>query len=214
MFIFGDKNLNLENFKTNHSHLTPILLQQVHSTIIIEQKAALEIKEATHILNLTSSSQSKADGHYTTQNNLALGIVTADCMPVFIFSEKTIFAIHAGWRGALNGIVDQALNLIKSEFKNESFQLYVGPHIQKDSFEVSKDVAQQFYQKNSQCIYSHQEQNKAYVSLTDFIYPNIKQTPQIKDVQFSNINTFTNQNYNSYRREKEQAKRNLSFIWL
>ena len=51
------------------------------------------------------------DGFFTSKNNIALGILTADCAPVFVYDKKLkiIGAAHAGWKGAYKGIIKKLI---------------------------------------------------------------------------------------------------------
>jgi len=79
----------------------------------------------------------EGDGLITDEKYVALGIRTADCAPVFLFSdiEKKIAAIHVGRRGALAGIIEKT---ISGFFKNPTeIRAAVGPHIKKCCYNFS-----------------------------------------------------------------------------
>ena len=88
------------------------------------------------------------DALITKKRGIALGVLTADCVPIFVYDKKKkiISAIHAGWRGAYKGIV---LKVIKFMLKNGSQKkdliAVIGPCIAQKSYEVQKD----FFNKNS-----------------------------------------------------------------
>ena len=52
-----------------------------------------------------------ADAAITKIKNIAIGILTADCAPILIYdpNKKIIGCVHAGWKGALNGIIKNTL---------------------------------------------------------------------------------------------------------
>ena len=54
----------------------------------------------------------KSDASITKTKSVALGILTADCVPILIYDKKLkiISAIHAGWKGAYKGIVAKVIN--------------------------------------------------------------------------------------------------------
>ena len=58
--------------------------------------------------------QQFADGMVTTASGIILAIRTADCCPVLFYDDahQVIGAAHAGWRGALRGILENTLNLM------------------------------------------------------------------------------------------------------
>ena len=53
----------------------------------------------------------KSDAIVTKIRGLALGVVTADCVPIILYDAKNqiIACIHAGWKGALSGIIELSL---------------------------------------------------------------------------------------------------------
>lgn len=83
-----------------------------------------------------------ADGLVTTVPGLALGILTADCAPV-LFADQgagVIGAAHAGWRGALGGILENTIDMMMSMgARKESIAAAIGPCIAVESYEVSDD---------------------------------------------------------------------------
>ncbi|MDM8564410.1 peptidoglycan editing factor PgeF [Candidatus Halobeggiatoa sp. HSG11] len=101
----------------------PIWLEQVHSNIT-----------TTAIL---SNINCKADASYTDKPEQVCVILTADCMPV-LFCNKTgtkVAAIHAGWRGLANGILEEVLQYFDSDVL-----VWLGPAIGPQAFEVGEDV--------------------------------------------------------------------------
>lgn len=88
-------------------------------------------------------SGAQADALVTNQPNLAIGVITADCAPVlFANAEGTIVgAAHAGWRGALAGVLESTLEAMKALGANvESIRAVVGPCIAQESYETAEDM--------------------------------------------------------------------------
>ena len=56
----------------------------------------------------------KADAIITDQKKLPIAVLTADCVPVLLYDyrKKIIAAIHAGWKGACKGIIENVINFI------------------------------------------------------------------------------------------------------
>jgi polyphenol oxidase len=75
---------------------------------------------------------------------LACGVRSADCVPVLLADRKSgaVAAAHAGWRGAVNGIVSSAVAALRALAPNPDLIAAIGPHISVAAFEVSEDVAQ------------------------------------------------------------------------
>ncbi len=85
----------------------------------------------------------RADAMVTSRPGLALGIVTADCAPVlFADAEAGVAgAAHAGWRGAVAGIIEATLSAMRRlGARAERVVAAIGPCIGRDSYEVAGDL--------------------------------------------------------------------------
>lgn len=92
----------------------------------------------------------------TNQAKLALCISTADCLPIMIYSpiSRWVAGIHAGWRGVASQIFrDTLLKLDAVGVPRESLQIFIGPHIQMESFEVHKDVKEAVFGIDSTTVF-------------------------------------------------------------
>ncbi|BAM07459.1 peptidoglycan editing factor PgeF [Leptospirillum ferrooxidans] len=86
----------------------------------------------------------EADGLWTEAPGTRIGIWTADCLPV-LFADKggrVVSAVHAGWRGAVRGIVTEALERLKKEGNVPPSNLLVvlGPSAGRCCYEVGPEV--------------------------------------------------------------------------
>jgi len=91
--------------------------------------------------------QPKADGLVTNRPGLALGILTADCAPVLLADRKgaVIAAAHAGWRGALGGVLDNTLTAMERlGAKRKEVVAAIGPCIGQRSYEVGPEFPAPF----------------------------------------------------------------------
>mgnify|MGYP003575090827 CR=1 FL=1 len=87
----------------------------------------------------------QADALVTDRPGLLLGVVTADCAPVLLADEEAgvIGAAHAGWRGAVAGVTDQAIAaMISLGARVERIAAAVGPCIARASYEVDHAFAE------------------------------------------------------------------------
>jgi polyphenol oxidase len=92
----------------------------------------------------------QADAMVTAKPGLALGVLTADCAPVLFYDgeARVIGAAHAGWRGALAGIVEATVGaMIKLGAKPERISAAIGPAISQKAYEVGADYKEQFLAK-------------------------------------------------------------------
>ena len=87
------------------------------------------------------------DGLVTNKKNIILGILTADCAPILFYDSynMVVGACHAGWRGALTGIIENTLIKMKSiGSKIDNIRCAIGPCIGQESYEVGKDFYNEF----------------------------------------------------------------------
>jgi polyphenol oxidase len=91
------------------------------------------------------------DALITNKKNIFLQILVADCTPILLFDpvHEVIAAIHAGWRGTANTIVQKTLDKMTFHFHTNPSDCfaYVGTCISQPFFEVDKDVAENFDQE-------------------------------------------------------------------
>lgn len=89
----------------------------------------------------------RADAMVTAVPGLALGVLAADCGPVLFADPEAgvIGAAHAGWKGALTGVLESTLDAMESlGAKRSSVRAAVGPCIAQASYEVGQDFADRF----------------------------------------------------------------------
>ena len=101
--------------------------------------------------NKISNSSLYYDGIVTKKKNIILGILTADCAPILFYDplNKIIGACHAGWKGSLNGILENTINAMKNlGARSNSIKCAIGPCISQDSYQVSLDFYLQFILEN------------------------------------------------------------------
>lgn len=113
-----------------------VTLYQVHSPTVAEVDQPFRPGEAP-----------KADGAVTTRRGIALGILTADCAPVLFADAEAgvIGAAHAGWRGALTGILEATVAaMVRLGARTERLSAAVGPCIAQGSYEVGPEFAARF----------------------------------------------------------------------
>jgi YfiH family protein len=84
------------------------------------------------------------DALVTDQPGVTVAVRTADCVPVLMYDRRrcVVAAIHAGWRGAIAGIVPKTIELIKSRFNvlTSDLRLAIGPSAGPCCYEVDAPV--------------------------------------------------------------------------
>ncbi|MEM6577092.1 MAG: peptidoglycan editing factor PgeF [Pseudomonadota bacterium] len=111
-----------------------VTLHQVHSPDVVT-------------LDAPPNERPRADAMVTTTPGLALGVLTADCQPV-LFADKdahVIGAAHAGWRGALDGILEATVDAMERlGARREHIVATIGPAISHSAYEVGQDFFERF----------------------------------------------------------------------
>lgn len=93
----------------------------------------------------------EADALVTDKPGLAIGVVTADCGPIlFVDNKKKIIgAAHAGWKGAISGIIDNTIRqMVEIGSDISDIKAALGPCIHQKSYEVGGDFLEKFTSEN------------------------------------------------------------------
>lgn len=107
------------------------------------------------------------DAIVTRLKGVAIGVSTADCVPVVMDEPEAgiIGVAHAGWRGAVGGIIGNTIRAMERLGANPSeIRVAMGPCICKDCFEVGEEVALQF---PDDCV--SREYEKPHVDLPGYV---------------------------------------------
>ncbi|MGD0865650.1 MAG: peptidoglycan editing factor PgeF [Rhizomicrobium sp.] len=118
-----------------------VTLYQIHSARAVNVATAWELDQAP-----------QADGMATNIPGIALGILTADCAPVLFADSraKVIGAAHAGWKGALTGIVESTLAAMEQlGAERARIAAAVGPCISQPNYEVGPEFRARFLDNDS-----------------------------------------------------------------
>ena len=216
-------NDSTENIAKNYSLIAKYLNISVQDIITVKQYHSNQIiilddPKTQHI----TANYYKADGLITNIKNIAISILTADCLPILLYAPDIgyIAAIHAGWKGAFNNIVINAIkSLISKGAKAENIICAMLPSICIESYEVDKKFYDNFIKQNTHnknCFLL--TNNKFFFDLRKYVKTQLISSG-IKIIDDLAIDTYTNNdNYFSYRRATHNnlpdTGRHLSFIML
>mgnify|MGYP003677763325 CR=1 FL=1 len=108
-----------------------VWLQQVHSNLCLE-------------LPLQDNSSLAVDAVFTQQAMQVCAVMTADCLPILLCDKQgtRVAAVHAGWRGLADGIIENSVQQMNVSGAN--LLAWLGPAISQQCFEVGKEVYQVF----------------------------------------------------------------------
>jgi YfiH family protein len=186
-----NKNLNYVAKKMGSEKTKLILMHQTHSNQVIE------IKKNNYKKKIL------ADAMITKMNGIVLGVLTADCVPIIVYDAKNkiIGCIHAGWKGALSGIIKNTINKIKKNNSNNKIYASIGPCINKKSYEVDKNFYKKFISKskNNKIYFSKKNRTKMFFNLRKFVTDKLLKLG-VKVDQVNRDTLSESSNFFSYRR--------------
>ena len=164
------------------------------------------------------------DGVITNLKGVALTIATADCQSIFIYDNKklVIANIHSGWKGTLEKILRNAIQIMidKYECNTKDLIVCIGPSILKCCFEVDKDVVDMFRKEfnNIEDTISLGEvkdgKQKYYIDTVEINKKELRELGVLEEnIITSNICTkCSSDKYHSYRAHGMDSGRNVSLI--
>jgi polyphenol oxidase len=131
----ADVRINRKRF-AHAAGLNPdalVLGNQVHGTNVVEVTGP-EFSTGGGI-----GAGQACDALITRQRGVAVGVLTADCVPILIAGSEAVAAVHAGWRGLSAGVIETAL-----ESLGGAVAAWIGPAIRSGCYEVGGEVVSAF----------------------------------------------------------------------
>lgn len=168
------------------------------------------------------------DVFVTTLPGVAIGVRTADCVPVLLYDpvKRVVAAVHAGWKGTVLHISEKTVELMTVKYRCDAADIraVLGPSIGPESFQVGEEVAEHF--KNADFpmadIWSFQGKGDGspmsgghHIDLwkaNRWLLEKAGVKPE--NIQNSGIDTFTDNSFFSARREGVQCGRIINSIML
>ena len=202
----GDNN---QDVLTNRAHVNSYIsnpavwLNQVHSADVIRVDEGFDFNQT-----LTG------DALYTQLRNQPLAIMTADCLPILLTSSdgQEVAAIHAGWRGLVQGIINNTVSCFKHEPAN--LHAWLGPAIGANQFQVGQEVVELFTANNPLMHSAFKAQNNEKYLADIYLIATILLNQQgVINISGGEYCTVSQANlFFSYRRDG-QTGRMASLIW-
>lgn len=182
----------------------------------------------THSLNVAEVTDPndcfpETDALVTKLKNVAIGIRTADCVPIVIYAPdiEAVAAVHAGWKGSLGGIAGiTADHLIEDGANPELMKVIFGCSICKDCYEVDQDLADRFISAGfSDCVSMPEGAGKPHIDLQGVNVRRLldkgvrKENILInRDCTLQTTDSKGNHAYHSWRRTPGVTERNITAI--
>lgn len=215
-----DSNNLAKHVGDNEQHVQHNREQLIQSLNLPSMPEWLEQTHTNRCVVIENDNNRFADAAITRQANTVLAIMTADCLPIVITNQQgtEIAAIHAGWRGLANGIIESTLNQMHS--KASDLIAWVGPAICQHCYETGEEVKNFFttqYPFTQSAFQYHQQRLHANLPLMAEMvlkHHGLNHVYQSEECTFEAKNQNNTKNkYYSYRREK-QTGRIVTLIWF
>jgi polyphenol oxidase len=160
----------------------------------------------------TTGDRPQADAIVTRMRALAIGVTTADCGPVLLADPRTgvIGAAHAGWRGALTGVIEATVAAMERlGAARGQIRAAIGPMIRQTSYEVGPDLVARFRAEDpaaSRFFAPAKREAHAMFDLAGYIAARLKRAG-ITAVEDTGLCTYADpQRFFSYRRTTHHAE--------
>jgi YfiH family protein len=196
--VLANRDLLLSYYNLPSS---PIWINQTHSNVSIDADSISSIVDA--------------DASYSKKLGTVCGVLTADCLPVFVTNKDgtAVGIAHAGWRGLVGGVIESLIESFKCN--TEDLIVHLGPAISQLSFEVGEEVKSQYLAKN-------QNFDSCFAFFNDKHYLDLYDAARVvlEGFGISSISGGDRCTYNeksqyfSYRRDGEKSGRMAHLIWI
>jgi YfiH family protein len=152
-----------------------------------------------------SGPRPRADAIVTRTQGLAIGITAADCGPILLVdpNARVIGAAHAGWKGALTGILESTIEAMeKLGAERSGIVAAIGPMIRQHSYEVGSEFVERFIDAeadNAVFFMPSTRERHSMFDLAGFIRVRLENAGvlMIDDI---GLDTYSDERFYSYRR--------------
>ena len=195
------KNLEFVSKRIGCKKESLITLNQKHTNEVVCFNSAIDVKNKLI-----------GDSIVTNVKDIGISILTADCASIFFYDPKNkiIGCSHAGWKGALNGIIKNTVEKFNElNSNNEDLIVVVGPCINKKNYTVKIDLLKKFIDKDkkNEIFFEKISNGNYYFDLRGYLNKEISKL-SIKNIENIEKDTFSEAEFfYSYRRSaaaKEQ----------
>lgn len=145
--IFAELNIrekgdNPVHIQENRRRIANSLGFEVHNLITVKQTHSSNVIVVDAPFKVALP---EADALITSTPGLLVGVITADCVPILLSTTKgdMVAAVHAGWKGAASGIVENTVQKMK-DLGAKDIVAALGPCIWQENYEVSQEFYDQF----------------------------------------------------------------------
>ena len=157
------------------------------------------------------ASRPRADAIVTRTEGLAIGVTAADCGPILLVDPhaRVIGAAHAGWKGALSGILESTVEAMeKLGAERSGMVAAIGPLIRQHSYEVGDEFVERFVQadaENTLFFIPSAREGHAMFDLAGFIRMRLENAGVLM-IDDTGIDTYSDERFFSYRRSVHRGE--------
>lgn len=195
----------------------PHWLRQVHANTVVgfdRPAPHVPYRENREQHARMVAAEPQADAAITQTPDVALAILTADCLPVLFCADDDceIAAAHAGWRGLSAGVLENTLAAMRSS--RENILAWLGPAIGSRSYEVGDEVRDAFLTQDPQAAAAFAATRPGHWHCD--LYALARQrlcTAGVTRIFGGGFDTFPDPRFYSYRRDGARSGRFATLIW-
>ena len=182
-----------------------ITLHQVHGANILMAEECVE------------GQKREGDGLITTTSTLGMGILTADCLPLLLFTHRVVALLHVGWRGLKEGIVGRSIKYIKLLDNGlEEINTMFGPMIRECCYRVGENMIGELRGALPKEVVRKgikRREGRPFFSLKDAVTYLLRKEGVKGKIYDLSLCTCCSGHFPSYRRDGETASRFISLAW-
>jgi YfiH family protein len=152
-----------------------------------------------------TASRPRADAIVTRAEGLAIGVTAADCGPILFVdpNARVIGAAHAGWKGALTGIIESTVGAMERlGAERAGIVAAIGPLIRQPSYEVGNEFVERFVEadaENTRFFLPASREGHAMFDLAGFIRMRLEDAGVLM-IDDTGVDTYSDERFFSYRR--------------
>lgn len=180
----------------------PIWLKQTHSNLVLSAQPYNRDQEG--------------DASIASHASQVCAILTADCLPILICQRdgSQVAAIHAGWRGILNGVIENTINALSTN--PDELLVWFGPAISQSHYEVGDEMRDSFlaHDPHTASAFTPSPNNRWLANLYQLADFRLRKQG-ITQIYGGTYCTYSDAaRFYSYRRDGAQTGRIASLIWI
>ena len=181
---------------------TPIWLKQIHSTQVLHA--------------LPENINKEGDASFTHQPKQVCTVTTADCIPILVCNRQgtSVAAIHAGWRGLVEGVIEATL--LALQLPPTELLVWLGPAIGPTAFEIGPEVREKFLLASPEAEYAFSPTlNQRWLGDLYALAKLRLQKQGVTEIYGGDYCTYSDEKrFFSYRRDGKETGRMASLIWI